>query len=236
MTPQKFSLSHFFAPEGMNRKDQAFIWMVGLFLTCLVVANLIGSLLFSFEIPFEFPFDNILGHHVLLSAGIIPFPVTFILTDLLNEFYGKQTARFVTLLGFVMSLLVFGLLSIGEHLPTDPVSPLTHPQYIHFSGLYTGMFVASLLAYTVGQLLDIQIFDLFKQWTGSRYIWVRAQGSTVISQFFDSIIVTFVAFSGSLAFADLTQLALSNYLWKFLIVILITPLLYLGHALLRKII
>ncbi len=214
----------------MAHRHIVFLWMTSIFLTCLVVANLTGSLLFSFDLPFNTP----IGQRVLLSAGIIPFPVTFILTDLLNEFYGKQAARFVTLIGFIMSLLVFVFLSIGEHLPTDAISPLTHGQYIHFSGLYTGMFTASLLAYGVGQLLDIQVFHVFRQWTGSRLIWVRAQGSTLISQLFDSLIVTFVAFSGTLAVSDMAQLALSNYTWKFLIVVLITPLLYLGHTILKR--
>ncbi len=217
-------------PPMMGRSQLVFLWMTGVFLTCLVVANLIGSYLFSFTLPFDTP----LGSVVLLSAGIIPFPVTFILTDLLNEFYGKQAARFVTMVGFAMSILVFVFLAVGEKLPVDPQSPFKQAEYLHFSGMYTGMFVASLTAYLVGQLLDIQVFHIFRTWTKHRYLWLRAQGSTVISQMFDSLIVTFVAFWDDLPASALWQLAAGNYTWKFLIVVLITPLLYIGHAVLRR--
>lgn len=211
-----------------KREETVFLWMAALFLTSLLIANLIGSLLFSFKLPW--------GTEVLLSAGIIPFPVTFLLTDLLNEFYGKQGARFVTLLGFGMSILVYLFLIIGERLPVDPISQFTHEQFSHFSQLYTSMFLASLSAYVVGQLLDIQIFHIFRAFTKHRFIWLRATGSTVVSQLFDSIIVTFVAFGGAYGVDKLWQLALGNYTWKFVIAVGITPLLYLGHALLSRLI
>jgi uncharacterized integral membrane protein (TIGR00697 family) len=208
-----------------DRSHKVFVWMTAIFLTCLVIANITGSMLFSFQVPF-------LPEPVLLSAGIIPFPVTFILTDLLNEFYGKQGARFVTYVGFGMSVLVYLLLLVGEQLPVDPISQITRPQFLHLSQLYTGMFIASLTAYGVGQLLDIQIFHIFRAITRHRFIWLRATGSTVISQLFDSLLVTFIAFWGAHSPETLWKLALGNYTWKFLIAVGITPLLYLGHGLL----
>lgn len=210
-----------------DRSHKVFVWMTAVFLTCLIIANLTGSMLFSFRVDF-------LADPVLLSAGVLPFPVTFLLTDLLNEFYGKKGARFVTYVGFGMSVLVFLLLWMGEQLPVDPRSQLSKAEYLHFSRLYTHMFIASLTAYLVGQLLDIQLFHLFRKVTKHRLIWVRATGSTVISQLFDSVIVTFVAFWGELAVADMWQLAWGNYTWKFLIAVMITPLLYLGHAVLKR--
>ncbi len=209
-----------------SRSELVYCWMAAVFITSLLVANLTGSLLFSFELPGGTP--------VLLSAGIIPFPITFLLTDLLNEFYGKSGARFVTMLGFGMSILTFGFLLVGQHLPVDPVSEFTHPQFMHFSNMYTDMFAASLTAYLVGQLLDIQIFHMFRAFTKHRFIWLRATGSTVLSQLFDSIIVTFIAFGGSLAIEQLWQIAIGNYVWKFIIAVAITPLLYLGHAVIRR--
>jgi uncharacterized integral membrane protein (TIGR00697 family) len=212
----------------LTRSQQVYVAMAGVFLTSLIVANIIGSLLFSFEAPW--------GGKVLLSAGIIPFPVTFILTDLLNEFYGKQGARYVTLVGFAMSILTFVFLWVGEQLPVDSHSPIQMAQYLNISQQYTTMFLASLVAYLVGQLLDIQVFHLFRSITKHRFIWLRATGSTIISQLFDSFIVTFVAFGATLSMDVMLDLALGNYVWKFLIAVGITPLLYLGHAVLNKLI
>lgn len=215
-----------------NRFDRAhkiYVWMAGIFVTCLIIANLIGSLLFSFRLPF-------LADPVLLSAGIIPFPVTFILTDLLNEFYGKEGARFVTWLGFGMSILVFLLLSVGTLLPVPADSPMPQNVYFIVSTQYSGMFIASLTAYLIGQMLDIQVFHLFRRITKHRLIWVRATGSTVVSQLFDSLIVTSIAFWGQMPLEKILHLAAGNYTWKFIIAVGITPLLYLGHAALQKLI
>lgn len=210
-----------------DRAQKIFVVLIAIFLSSLIIANLIGSMLFSFRLPG-------LAEPVLLSAGIIPFPVTFILTDLINEFYGKAAARFITYVGFAMSLLVFAYLSVGELLPVDAISQITKPQYLHITQLYSGMFTASLAAYLIGQLLDIQIFHLFRKLTKHRFIWLRATGSTVISQLFDSILVTFIAFWGDHALHDLWRLALGNYTWKFIIAVGITPFLYLGHMVLAR--
>ena len=100
--------------DAFAMEPQLFAWMAAIFVTSLVVANLVGAYLFTLPIPFILPFSPELGNRALLSAGIIAFPVTFILTDLLNEFYGARGARFVTWLGLGMSLLVFGILWAGE--------------------------------------------------------------------------------------------------------------------------
>lgn len=215
-------------PPDMPANQTVFLWMTAIFVACLIIANLIGSLLFRVATPW--------GPTALLSAGIIPFPVTFLLTDLLNEFFGRQAARLVTIIGFAVSVLVYGCLTLARALPVDPRSPLSGAEFTHFSGLYTSMIVASLAAYLVGQLLDIQIFHVFRAWTRHRFLWLRAQGSTVISQLFDSLIVTAVAFWGQLSIEAMGQLALSNYVWKFALVALITPFLYLGHAWLKRLI
>ncbi len=213
--------------NDFDRSHQIFVWLTAVFVTCLIIANLIGSLLFSFRLPF-------LADPVLLSAGIIPFPVTFLLTDLLNEFYGQKGARFVTYVGFGMSVLVFLLLSVGNSLPVDSRTAMPPAVYHTVSTQYTGMFIASLTAYMIGQLLDIQIFQIFRSITKHRFIWVRATGSTIISQLFDSFIVTAIFFGGQMSWDNIMQLATGNYVWKFLIALGITPLLYLGHAILQR--
>jgi hypothetical protein len=224
-----------------DRSHKIFVWLTGIFITSLILANLVGALLFSFQLPFSYPvIDSMSPFHVkwtpevLLSAGIIPFPVTFILTDLVNEFYGKRGARFITWLGFGMSFLIFGYLLVGTWLPVDPrLTVMPKPVFLTVASQYSGMFVASLTAYLIGQMLDIQLFHLFRAFTKHRFIWLRATGSTVVSQLFDSLIVTFVAFWGQMEVNDMLRLALGNYTWKFVIAVGITPLLYLGHGVLR---
>lgn len=210
-----------------DREHKVFVWMTAIFVICLVVADLVGAMLFSIRLPF-------LKDPILLSAGIVPFPVTFILTDLLNEFYGRQGARFVTWVGFGMCFLTYGLLSVGALLPVDARTFIPKPVFLTIANQYTGMFIASLTAYLIGQMLDIQVFHIFRSITKHRFIWLRATGSTVISQFFDSVTVTVVAFWGQLSFEDMTRLAVGNYTWKFLIAVGITPLLYLGHYILKR--
>ncbi len=213
--------------SGFDRSQKIYVWLCAIFLTSLIIANLVGSLLFSFHVPW-------MKDLVLLSAGIIPFPVTFILTDLLNEFYGEKGARFVTYVGFGMSILVYVFLAVGDHLPVDSRTVMPQAVYHTVTSQYTGMFVASLTAYLIGQLLDIRIFHIFRGITKHRFIWLRATGSTVVSQLFDSLIVTFVAFGGQMQAADILQLAMGNYTWKFLVAVGITPLLYLGHMILQR--
>jgi queuosine precursor transporter len=215
--------------SSFTRPHKIFVCLAAVFVICLVIADLTGAMLFSFSVPW-------FGHKipVLLSAGIIPFPVTFILTDLINEFYGKEGARFITWIGFAMCFLVYGLLAVGDHLPVDSRTFISKSVFSTISSQYTGMFIASLTAYLIGQMLDIQIFHWVRSFTKHRFIWLRATGSTVVSQFFDSLLVSFIAFGGHMAVNDILQLACSNYVWKFIITLAITPLLYLGHGLLAK--
>ncbi|WP_373531137.1 queuosine precursor transporter [Vampirovibrio sp.] len=209
-----------------DRSQKIFVWLTAIFVISLFIADEVGAMLFSFRVPF-------LKDPVLLSAGIIPFPVTFILTDLLNEFYGKQGARFVTWVGFGMCLLAYIYLTVGSLLPIDAATFIPKPVFMTIYTQYTGMFLASLLAYLIGQMLDIQIFHAIRSVTKHRFIWLRATGSTVVSQLFDSLIVTFIAFWGQMQASEMLRLAIGNYSWKFLIAIGITPLLYLGHLILK---
>jgi queuosine precursor transporter len=214
---------------GLNLPQRVYACMTAIFVICLVIANLTGAMLFSFDVTLPF-----IGKiPVLLSSGIIPFPVTFILTDLLNEFYGPKGARFVTWVGFGMCFLVFVLLWIDQKLPLDSHTLISKSVFNSIANQYTGMFLASVTAYVVGQMLDIQVFHWIRARSGHRFIWLRATGSTVISQLVDSLVVTFIFFSGQMPFENIFHLAMSEYVWKFIIAVSITPLLYMGHGILR---
>lgn len=212
--------------KDFDISQKVFVWLAAIFVVSLVIADLTGAMLFSVRLPFQ-------KDLILLSAGVLPFPVTFLLTDLVNEFYGKRGARFITWIGFGMCLLTYGYLFVGSLLPVDARTLIPKPAFMVIYQQYTGMFIASLAAYLIGQMLDIQVFHLFRTVTRHRFIWLRATGSTVVSQLFDSIIVTLIAFWGQMPLSDMFRLAMGNYTWKFLIAVSITPLLYLGHAILK---
>ncbi len=217
-----------------------YLWMAGVFVTSLVVANMIGVKLFRFEAGLG-PFSDVPIEH---TAGMLPFPVTFLLTDLLNEYYGKKAARRVTYLAFAMAALAYVFIAAARWLPIKEGVPGTATQeaFEIIFGSASLMYIASITAFLVGSLLDIFLFGVFKRLTGNRLIWVRTTGSTVISQLFDSFVVTFVFFmglplvTGGVA-ADLkftAQTALTGYILKFVIAVAITPLIYLGRWMIRE--
>ncbi len=219
--------------------DLVYLWLAGIFVTCLIIANITGSKFFDFGVV------DILGWKVAVqhSVGMFAFPVTFQLTDLLNEYYGPRGARRVTLLGFGTSCLCFLLLHFAIIAPAAPPGNtfVLEAEFDRIIGSSQGMIIASLTAYVVGQFTDIYVFGLFKWLTQGQMIWLRATGSTVISQLLDSLCIsTIVVLSNRTAaghYADpieIFSIAAKGYTLKFLIAVGITPILYLGHGILRR--
>jgi queuosine precursor transporter len=209
----------------------AFVWLGAVFVTCLVIADIIGSKLISFNLPFSLPW---LDPHVILSAGIVPFPVTFVLTDSINEFYGTQGAKRITIIGLAMAILSFCILTLARWMPTFAQSPIPNDVFNLVFGLSGVMFVASLTAYLLGQFLDIAIFHGIRRITGHKWLWLRSTGSTVVSQLVDTLVVTLIAFGGKLPWDTLVHLAGNNYFWKFCIAVAMTPVCYLLHGLIHR--
>lgn len=199
--------------------------MSAVFIVALIMANLMGGMLVPLSLPW--------GTQVV-TAGIFIFPITFLLTDLINEYFGVRGARLVTLLGLGMGLLTFAFFWLGEHLPVLPDSPLSQTAFLKVSGQYTGLVFASLTVYLVGQFLDIAVFGAFRRWTGGRLLWLRATGSTLVSQLVDSFLIVILAFSHNLPWAQVMAIAWANYQVKFLVSVGITPVLYGLHALIRR--
>jgi uncharacterized integral membrane protein (TIGR00697 family) len=212
--------------QGLSENAHLYNVMAVVFCTCLVFANLTGAVLIPFELPF-------LGER-LISAGIFTFPMTFLLTDLLNEFFGNAGAKRITWLGFFIAFGFYGVFRFLETLPILESSPISAEAFHQVASQFTGMIVASLTAYLVSQFLDIALFSQFKKWTGNRFIWLRATGSTLISQGFDSFIVTSIAFYSTLSWQEILLIGHSNYEVKLLVAIGITPLLYGLHYLIRR--
>ncbi len=201
-----------------------------IFITALVVAEATASKFFTaFDLPFTVYILGMAFDEVVMTAGVLAFPVTFIITDLLNEYFGKAGIRFVTWLGMLMIIFEFGLLQLAMGVPTSPISPVPEEAFNTVFGATGRIIIGSLTAYGLGQLADIALFHKLRRLTQGRHLWLRATGSTVGSQFIDTFVVLSVAFAGQLAFAEILAITIFNYGYKFIIAVAITPIIYLAH-------
>lgn len=229
-------------PFAFSAPQKMYLWLAMIFVSSLLVADIVGVKLFRIPLPFTvFGFDAI--EH---TCGMLTFPITFLLTDLVNEYYGPRAARRLTYIGFAAAAYVFLILNIAQALPyLDAPYNVSPESFNSIFGSAKIMYVASLSAYLVGQLSDIAIFGMLKRATGDRLIWLRATGSTLISQFIDSFIVSYLAFSlGRQIFPDpaspaaplaaIPAIAVTGYALKFVLAIAITPLIYLGRRMMQR--
>jgi queuosine precursor transporter len=213
----------------LSPRQRLYVYLCAVFLTALLIGDIIGSKLFTVAIPFGFT-----TLHATLSVGSIWFPITFLLTDVINEFYGSVGARFITFVGFFMAIFAFVAIWIARLIPAASFSPVPQAAFENVLGNANRIFVASLIAYLVGQLVDIAIFQSAKRLTQSRHIWLRSTGSTLISQLIDTVIVTYVAFYGKISTAQLHQAATTSYLVKVMLAVGLTPVIYALHALIHR--
>lgn len=214
----------------LTRPQKLYVICAAIFVTALVVAEATASKFFTaFELPFPITIFGVDFDAVVMTAGVIAFPITFIVTDLLNEYYGKAGIRFVTFVGMVMIIFEFALLQIAMSVPTAPISPVPAEAFDTVFGATGRIIFGSLTAYLLGQLADITLFHWLRKLTRGRMLWLRATGSTFGSQFIDTFIVLTVAFAGQLRFQEILAITLFNYGYKFVIAIVITPVIYAAH-------
>lgn len=215
----------------LSRRQKLFLVLAATFCTCLVVGDIIGGKLVS---------GNVLGFEFTTTVGMIPFPVTFLLTDLLNEFYGKRAARFVTLVGFSMAALAFAIIYVAAAIPISDftrASDWTGVREDSFDNVFLGslrMLIASLSAYLVSQFTDIAAFHFLRRLSRGRMLWLRATGSTALSQLIDTFIINLAAWAGVLSWEVILQIMVSAYSLKLVIALLLTPLIYAGHRLMVR--
>jgi uncharacterized integral membrane protein (TIGR00697 family) len=205
----------------VDRKQRFYVWLTAVFVAALVTGDFVGGKFFVF-----------LGRN--FSAGIIPFPLTFVLTDLVNEFYGTHGARRLTFVGLGAAVFVWAVITLALHLPTSPDSPIPDAVFNGAFGTSARLYVASLTAFLIGQLLDISIFYALRRLTGHRLLWLRATGSTVVSQAIDSLAVSFVFLVGARPLRFIVENAANNYVGKLVMAVLLTPLIYVGHGVFRR--
>lgn len=231
-----------------DRPTKLFMILGGLFVATVLIAEVIGVKIFSLEDTLGLPKArfSLFGQDGLsfnLTAGVVPWPVIFIMTDIINEYYGVRGVRFltlltVTLIGFAFAIFYFAIhtspdtaywLGSGKELGVPDMQAAFNAVF----GQGMNIIIGSLIAFVLGQLIDAFIFRKIKVITGEGSIWARATMSTVVSQFIDSIVVTYVAFTlfRGVPAAQTMSWALTAYAYKFLVAILMTPLVYLVHYL-----
>lgn len=217
----------------MSRGQRLFVILVGLFIAFLFMAELTGGKLF--QVPFGF-----FGIDVFtMTLGVIPFPLTFIITDLLNEYYGRKGVRFTTLLGMAALVVAYVIIVIDLRIPAASFSPVSDDSFRNVFANSGAIIFASMIAYLVGQIIDMQVFHYLRNRTRDRHIWLRATGSTIVSQLIDSFIVIYLAFGSgigtqTLPLSDVMSIASTNFVYKLIVAIAITPLIYLAHALIDR--
>ncbi|WP_412061912.1 queuosine precursor transporter [Rubrivirga sp. IMCC45206] len=219
----------------LTRPQRVFVVCAAVFLTALVIAEATAGKFFTaFSLPVAVRILGVEFPSVVMTAGVIAFPVTFIVTDVMNEYFGKAGIRFVTYVGLAMVVFAFGLLQIALAVPTAPNSPVPDAAFAAVFGTTSRVIVASLIAYLIGQLVDISLFHWLRKLTDGRHLWLRATGSTLGSQFLDTFVVLAIAFAGQLALGEIVAITLFNYGYKVVIAVAITPLVYAAHALIDR--
>jgi uncharacterized integral membrane protein (TIGR00697 family) len=233
-----------------HKRNRLFLALAGIFITNALLAEMIGVKIFSAETTFGFkPAQiNVMGFVMdfNLTAGAVIWPVVFITTDLINEYFGKPGVKrisyFTALLiayAFVVLFLSIRLAPADFWIDTNNKDPEGNLFNIDFAfskifGQGQRIIIGSLTAFLIGQLVDVFVFQQLRKFTGTRMLWLRATGSTLVSQFVDSFVVLYIAFAGIFSNQQIIAIGITNYIYKFLIAILLTPIIYIGHAIIDR--
>lgn len=195
-----------------------YLILAGFFITNALLGEVIGGKLIQ------------VGPYIM-SIGVIPWPIVFLTTDILNEYYGKKGVRRLTFLTVFLLIFALGVMYLAVRVPAAEVSPVNDEAFTMVIGQALRITIASIIAFAVSQLLDVFVFWLFRNRTGSRYLWLRSTGSTVVSQLIDTFVIIGIAFwlPGNISTPKYLELSLTNYSYKLLIAIGLTPFIYLVH-------
>ena len=233
-----------------QKKNRLFIALSGIFLTNALIAEMIGVKIFSGEATLGLaPANlNILGFTMdfNLTAGAVIWPVVFITSDLINEYFGQPGVKRISYL--TAGLIAYSFLVIFLTMKLPPagwwLEAYSHDNagnYFNMDFAFNRIFgqgqriiIGSLSAFLVGQLVDVFVFQKLRKITGHKMLWLRATGSTLVSQLIDSFFVLFIAFYGTFPNTQIVAIGLTNYIYKFTMAILLTPLIYAWHSIIDK--
>jgi uncharacterized integral membrane protein (TIGR00697 family) len=208
---------------AQSRRDIVYLALAGFFVSNAILGEVTGGKLFVLG-PFT------------LSIGVIPWPVVFLSTDLINEYFGREGVRRLTFMTIALIVYAFVVLFLAMQVPAASFSPVSDAQFEAVFGQSLWIIVGSVTAFALSQLVDVGVFWLVRHKTGGRFLWMRATGSTVASQLIDSIVIIGIAFwlPGKVKTAEFLTVAASNYSYKFLIAVGMTPLIYAAHSIIDR--
>jgi queuosine precursor transporter len=233
-----------------DKTNRLYIIMAGFFIANAMVAEFMGVKIFSVEGTFGLtkPVFDLLGVHfdgISLTCGVILWPFVFVMTDVINEYFGVKGVRFISWIAAVMIAYAFFMLYAAMN--TTPagwwVNSSNYGAELDFGKAYNAVFgqganiiVGSLAAFLLGQFIDVKVFHWVKERTGEKYIWLRSTGSTLVSQLIDSFVVLFIAFyvmksgqPGQWPLNMIFAVGIVNYAYKLSAAVLLTPVIYAIH-------
>ncbi|MEO5685470.1 MAG: queuosine precursor transporter [Chitinophagaceae bacterium] len=231
-----------------DKPTKLFIFFTAFFVANALIAECIGGKLFSLEsllgiAPANFRMFGQTGLNFTLTCGVLLWPLEFVMTDIVNEYYGPKAVRRISFTAVGLILYAFVIFYLAIHLPpagfwiTSNTSGGVPNMQDAFNGVFgQGMriIVGSLVAFLVSQIVDVTVFHRIKKATGEKHVWLRATGSTLVSQLIDSYIVLFIAFSGKFTWQQILAIGMMNYIYKFVMAIVLTPLIYFVEARIEK--
>ncbi len=207
--------------------QRIYLILGALFIASLVVSNLIFQKFFYWDFFGIYQFE--------ISVGILPYPVTFLITDIISEIYGKKKANQVVTAGIFASFFSLLIVFVADVVPATPWSPIDDPLFSKVFGATAIAVFASMMAYLLAQYIDIQLFHFWKRLTKGKHLWLRNNFSTFLSQFVDTFTVLLLLCSfGKIEWSLFGALLLSGFLFKVLVAALDTPLLYAAVYFFRK--
>lgn len=213
--------------DQIKSARKLYLILAALFITSLVVSNLIFQKFFSWDFLGVYTFE--------ISVGILPYPLTFLVTDLISEIYGKKKANQVVVAGIFASFFSLLIIYMADVVPATEWSPVTDRTFNHVFGFSIVAVFSSMIAYLLAQFVDIRLYHFWKSLTKGRHLWLRNNFSTVTSQFLDTFSVLFLLCSFSvIEWHRFGELLLNGFLFKVLVALLDTPLLYLAVYQLRN--
>lgn len=206
-----------------SRRDRVFLVLAGIFITHALLGELLGGKLFT-------------AAGYVMSIGVIPWPVVFVTTDLVNEYYGPKAVRRLTLLAIALIVYTFGLLWVCMQVPAADISPVDDASFDRVFGQSMWIIVGSIVAFAISQLLDAMVFVALRRRTRNRLLWLRAVGSTVVSQLIDTFVINGIAFGlpGKITPSEVVELSVTNYGYKFLVALGTLPVIYFGHGIVDR--
>jgi uncharacterized integral membrane protein (TIGR00697 family) len=203
--------------DNKNFKDQFYLILSGIFIASLVTCNLIANKFVTVDLGFKV---------FVVSAGILPYPITFLVTDLISELYGQKKANLVVVAGFFASMVVLLFLWIGGQFNAIPDSLVSDQVYDSVFRNAWRIIAASMIAYLFAQVVDVRIFHFWKKLTNGKHLWLRNNASTVVSQLLDTILVICILFFGVWGTGQIFTAIIDGWTFKMLMALIDTPIIY----------